>query len=279
MTCMTSQRRNAQLFHSLHDSAAPLTLANVWDVASARLVAATGAAAIATTSAGVAWALGAADGNLLDRDDAIGLIEWVVRAVPVPVSADIESGYGATAAEVADTVSQVVAAGAVGINIEDALTSGTSALRPAAEQSVRIGAARAAADKAGIPLFINARIDTYLGAVGPAESRLQDTLDRARAYLDAGASGIFVPGVTDADVIAALTAGIPAPVNVLAGPGALSVDELAELGVARVSLGSAVAQTAYDVVRRAATELLSTGTYGGLTDAVDYAELNDLMCR
>lgn len=277
MVVMTAQHDSAKLFHALHDSSAPLALANVWDAASARLVEAAGAPAIATTSAGVAWGLGAADGNQLDRGEAVALIRRVVEAVSVPVSADIESGFGATAAEVGETVAQVVAAGAVGINIEDAHPDGGSALRPVAEQCARITAARAAADAAGIPLYINARTDAYLLAVGPEESRLPEALARAHAFLQAGASGVFVPGVTDTAVIAALTAGIPAPVNTLAGPGAPSVAELSKAGVARVSLGSAPAKAAYAVVRRVATELATTGTYTGLADALDYQELNTLM--
>ncbi|WP_431676652.1 isocitrate lyase/PEP mutase family protein [Kitasatospora sp. KL5] len=274
---MTAQHHNAQLFRSLHDSAAPLALANAWDAASARLVEAAGAKAVATTSAGVAWGLGAADGNHLDRDQAIALIRRVVDAVSIPVSADIESGFGATPADVADTIAQVIAAGAVGVNIEDAPSDGTPGLRPVEEQAERIAAARAAADEAGVPLYINARIDTYLRAVGTEETRVKETLDRARAYLDAGATGIFVPGVTDAETVAALTEGIPAPVNILAGPGAPSVAELSKLGVARVSLGSSVAEAAYAVVRRVASELVATGTYESLTDAVDYNEFNTLM--
>ncbi|MFE2407570.1 isocitrate lyase/phosphoenolpyruvate mutase family protein [Kitasatospora sp. NPDC059408] len=274
---MTSQRDSAELFHALHAPAAPLALANAWDAASARLVEAAGARAVATTSAGVAWGLGAADGNRLDRDQAIALIGRVVDAVSVPVTADIESGFGATPAEVADTVARVIDVGAVGVNIEDGFPVGGSVLRPVADQCERLAATRAAADEAGVRLYVNARVDTYLFGAGPEETRLQETLDRARAYLDAGASGIFVPGVTDVDVVAALAAGIPAPLNILAGPGAPSVAELSKLGVARVSLGSAVAEAAYAVVRRVAAELAATGTYTGLTDAVDYGEFNALM--
>ncbi|MFF4171981.1 isocitrate lyase/phosphoenolpyruvate mutase family protein [Streptomyces sp. NPDC001744] len=274
---MTTQHDSAELFHALHDPAAPLALANAWDAASARLIQDAGARAIATTSAGVAWGLGAADGNRLDRDGAVALIARVVGAVSVPVTADIESGFGATPDEVAETVARVVAAGAVGINIEDGHPDGGSVLRPSAEQCARVAAARAAAEAAGVRLYVNARVDTYLLGAGPEETRLQETLDRARACLDAGASGIFVPGVTDPGTVAALTAGIPAPVNILAGPGAPTVAELAKLGVARVSLGSSVAQAAYATARRAAAELTATGTYTSLADAVDYGELNALM--
>jgi 2-methylisocitrate lyase-like PEP mutase family enzyme len=274
---MTAQHDHARLFGSLHDAGSPLALANAWDAASARLVEAAGASAIATTSAGVAWSLGAADGNDLDRDQAIAAIARIVASVSVPVTADIETGFADTAAEVGETVSQVIAAGAVGINIEDADTETPSALRPTAEQAERIAAARAAADTSGIPLYINARTDTYLRGVGAQATRLQETLDRARAYLEAGASGIFVPGVVDPAVITALTDGIAAPVNMLVEPGSPTVAELSKLGVARVSLGSAVAEAAYAVVRRTAEELLTTGTYATQAEPIDYQEFNDLM--
>jgi 2-methylisocitrate lyase-like PEP mutase family enzyme len=194
------------------------------------------------------------------------------------MSADIESGFGATPAEVAETIAGVIAAGAVGINIEDKHVAGSdSVLRPTEEQAERIAAARAAADTAELPLYINARIDTYLFAVGDPATRLQETLARAAAYLAAGADGIFVPGVADPVLIAALTEVVTAPLNILAGPGSPSVPELGKLGVARVSLGSSVAAAAYAVVRRAARELADTGTYTALADELAYGDINHLM--
>jgi 2-methylisocitrate lyase-like PEP mutase family enzyme len=274
---MTAQSDRARRFRSLHDAAAPLALANAWDGASARLVEATGAPAVATTSAGVAWSLGAADGDQLDRDQAMAAIARIVASVSVPVTADIETGFGDTAAEVGETIKQVIAAGAVGVNLEDVHPESMSALRPTLEQAERIAAARAAADSAGIPLFINARIDAYLRGVGPESTRFQETLDRASAYLEAGADGIFVPGVTDQAVITSLTEGIAAPVNILVEPGSPTVAELSKCGVARVSLGSAVAEAAYAVVRRTAEQLITTGTYATQAESVDYQDFNDLM--
>lgn len=253
-------------FRSLHRPGNPLLLANAWDVASARIAEAAGAPAIATTSAGVAWSLGAPDGDRLDRDRAVDLVARVAAAVTVPVTADIESGFAPSPAGVTETVRSVVAAGAVGVNIED----GTRAVD---EQCARIAAAR----KADEGLFINARIDMYLFGLGSEENRLQETLDRAAAYLAAGADGIFVPGVTNAAVVASLVAGISAPVNILAGPGAPSVTELAELGVARISLGSSVAQAAYAVAEAATRELLTTGTYETVANGYDYGTLNALL--
>jgi 2-methylisocitrate lyase-like PEP mutase family enzyme len=267
---MTTQLDLATRFHALHVPGTPLALANAWDGASARIVAATGAPAVATTSAGVAWGLGVADGGGMDRERAVALIRRVVDTVEVPVTADVEDGFGADADAVAETVAQVIAAGAVGINIEDGP-------RDPAELAARITAARRAADAAGIPLFVNARIDVFLFGLGAEEDRLGETLARAERYLAAGASGIFVPGVAAPDTIAALVKGIAAPLNVMVGPGAPTVAELAALGVARVSLGAAVAEAAYGLVRRAAEELAKSGTYTAVENGMPYPELNGLM--
>jgi 2-methylisocitrate lyase-like PEP mutase family enzyme len=149
-------------------------------------------------------------------------------------------------------------------------------LRPLKEQAERIAAARQAAGALDVPLFVNARVDTYLRAVGDPAGRLRETLARASAYVDAGADGIFVPGVTDPETVSALVQGVTVPLNVMAGPGAPDVATLAGLGVARISLGSAIAQAAYAVVRQAAREALTTGTYTALAGALDYGELNGL---
>ncbi|MFD0744161.1 isocitrate lyase/phosphoenolpyruvate mutase family protein [Phytohabitans flavus] len=213
---MTSHLDKTNTFRALHAPGAVLVLPNAWDVATARLAEDAGAAAVATTSAGVAWSLGTPDGDHLGRDLAADLVARIAAAVSVPVTADIEGGYAADPAGVADTVRAVAEAGACGINIEDADAQG---LRTVGEQADRLAAAREAATAAGVPLFINARTDTYLRAVGDPATRLAATLDRAAAYLAAGADGIFVPGVADPDTIASLAAGIDAPLNVMAGPG------------------------------------------------------------
>ncbi|SCF40211.1 isocitrate lyase/PEP mutase family protein [Micromonospora mirobrigensis] len=273
----TTPQHAARLLHALHRPGSPLVLPNAWDAASARIVAGCGAAAVATTSAGVSWSLGVPDGDALDRERALAVVARVAAAVTVPVTADLESGYAADPAGVARTVAGVLAAGAVGVNIEDAAPDGTFPLRPVEEQCARIRAAREAADAAGVPLFVNARTDVFLRSVGDPADRLAETLCRAAAYRAAGADGVFVPGVVDAATIGALVDGIDGPVNVLAGPGALPVTTLAGLGVARVSLGSALAEAAYGLVRRAATEALGAGSYASLAGAIDYGELNALL--
>jgi 2-methylisocitrate lyase-like PEP mutase family enzyme len=272
-----TQLELARRFRDLHAAEQPLILANAWDVGAARILQAAGAPAIATTSAGVAWSLGVADGDHLGRDQALDVIARVVAAVDLPVSADIEAGYGADPSDVADTVAGVIAAGAVGINIEDAHHSGPQPLRSTGEQAERIAAARQAAEAAAVPLFVNARIDTYLAEVGDPSGRLADTLRRAQAYVAAGADGIFVPGVTDPAVVAPLADGVGAPLNVLAGPGAPGVTELARLGARRISLGSSIAAAAYAVLRRAADEAFQAGTYSSLAGGMSYADINAVM--
>ncbi len=267
-----AQQQKARLFRELHTGAV-LRLPNAWDVASARLIEAAGATAIATTSAGVAWSLGAPDGDRLDRDLALDLIARIAAAVGVPVTADIESGYADSPDGVAETIRGVLAAGAVGVNLED----GPLLADPIDRQVERIAAARQAADAVGVPLFLNARVDLYLLGFGDPATRLPETLRRAAAYLAAGADGIFVPGVTDASTIAALVNGVAAPLNLMVGPGAPTIDRLADLGVARVSLGPKLALAAYALAERDARALLSAGSYPAPAAGLDYVRLNTLL--
>ncbi|MFF4383752.1 isocitrate lyase/phosphoenolpyruvate mutase family protein [Kitasatospora sp. NPDC001547] len=266
---LTVRREKARLLRELHRPGGPLVLANAWDVPSARLVAAAGARAVATASASVSWSLGSADGGGADREQVLARTAQVVRAVDLPVTADLEAGYADTAAGVGETVAALLATGAVGVNLED---EG----RPREEAAERIAAARAAADAAGVPLFVNARTDVFLRGIGAPEGRFDDAVGRLRAYVAAGADGVFVPGVSDPETIAALVAAVPAPLNVLAGPGSPAVAELAALGVARISLGPGLAEVAYAAVRRAAEEVYGHGTFTALAEGLSYPELNRL---
>ncbi|RKT16530.1 2-methylisocitrate lyase-like PEP mutase family enzyme [Streptomyces sp. 1114.5] len=267
---MTTQQEKARLLRELHRAGDPLVLANVWDAASARLVAVAGARAVATASASVCWSLGSPDGGGADREQVLARTAEVVRAVDLPVTADLEHGYADTAAGVGETVAALLATGAVGVNLED---EG----RPVAEAAERIAAARAAADAAGVPLFVNGRTDVFLYGLGAPEERLDEAVRRLRAYVEAGADGVFVPGVADPETIAALVAAVPVPLNVLAGPGSPSVAELAKLGVGRISLGPGLAKVAYAAVRRAAEEVYGSGTYAALDGGLTYPELNGLF--
>ena len=259
-----NQAQHAQAFANLHKPGEPLLLPNAWDVASAVAIAGAGAKAIATTSAGVAWSLGVPDGAGLGAERAAAVIARIVAALDVPVSADIEAGYE----NVAATVTAVLQAGAVGVNIEDRRDG--SGLYAPAEQAGRLAAARAAAR--GIPFWINARTDVFLGGTG----RIDEALERSAAYAAAGADSLFVPGLVDPAAIAELAAG-PLPVTVMAWPGAPSVAELAAAGAVRISLGSAIAQAAYAVAARAATELLTSGTYDSVAGGIAYNTMNDAV--
>lgn len=256
-----------------------LILPNAWDAGSAALIALAGAKAIATTSGGVAWSLGCPDGQRLTRAEMIEQVARIVAAVTVPVTADIEGGYGPSPQDVAATVEAVIAAGAVGVNIEDSRAPGGPLFGPA-EQAARIQAARTASASAGLPgLFINARTDVFLFGIGAPQTWLDDVLARARAYAAAGADTLFVPGLTGLQTIIDLAKASPLPVNVMVGPGAAPLAELESAGVRRVSVGTAITQAAYSLAMRAATELLTTGTYAELETALDFAAINNLFTR
>jgi 2-methylisocitrate lyase-like PEP mutase family enzyme len=263
---------DAELFARLHQRGDPLLLANAWDVASAVAIATAGAKAIATTSAGAAWSLGVPDGADLGADRAAAVIGRIAAAVHIPVSADIEAGYGHSPEAVAETVAAVVRAGAVGVNIEDRRDQ--ASLFEPGEQARRLAAARAAGSG---PMWINARTDVFLsGAYATTSEAVAATLRRAAVYAEAGADSLFVPGLADLAAIAELAAG-PLPVAVMVGPGAPTVAELTAAGAVRISLGSAIAQAAYGLAARATSELLTTGTYDSSSDGFDYAAMNDAL--
>ena len=270
------QIRQAKIFASLHKRDDPLLLANAWDVASAVIIAGAGAKAIATTSAGVAWSLGLPDAADLGAEHAAAVIGRIAAAVEVPVSADIEAGYGPAPDAVAATVTAVIRAGAVGLNLEDRTGRDENPLFAPAEQAERLAAARAAADRLAIPAWINARTDVFITGTGRAEDRLEAALQRAAAYAAAGADSLFVPGLIDLDAIAKLAAG-PLPVAVMVWAGAPTVSEFASAGAVRISLGPAIAQAAYAVAARATTELLAHGTYGTTSNGIAYDQMNDAL--
>ncbi len=272
-----SQSDRAGHFRRLHDRR-PLVLPNAWDAGSARVMEAAGASAIATTSAGVSWAHGRGDGEKLRREEMIRAIHYIAEAVSVPVTADVEGGYGSgSPRDVAETVRAVIDVGAVGINLEDSPgTDGETLLAPEVHAG-RIRAARETARAVGADLVINARTDVYLFEVGRPEMRLDAAVERARLYRSAGADCVFVPGVIDVACIAELVRAIDGPLNIMAMPGAPSTSQLGELGVARVSVGPTFAQAALAATRRAARELLEQGTYGKPDDILTFGELSDLF--
>jgi 2-methylisocitrate lyase-like PEP mutase family enzyme len=266
----------AERLRALHRGPRILVLPNAWDAATARVFEAEGFPAIATTSAGIAAALGYPDGGVAPTHEMIEAIARVARAVRVPVTADVEHAYATAPGDVADIVLRVIAAGAVGINIEDCVPGGHE-LEPIPLQTEKIAAIARAAGKAGVRVVINARTDVYLRAMGPPESRFAVAIDRGKAFLAAGADCVFVPGVTNRDTIAELVQGIGGPVNVLAGKGTPAIPELEALGVARVSVGSGPMRAALTLVRTIAHELKTEGTFGFIEHSITWDEVNELM--
>ena len=267
-------RNKAALLAKLHQAPPLLVLPNAWDAASARLFEEAGFPAIATTSAGIAWALGAPDKQKISRDRMADAVARIVKAVKVPVTADMEAGYG----DVAATVTAVIDAGAVGMNLEDATHHAGRPLVPVDEQVARIKEARRAAESKGVALVLNARTDVFLLAAEAGVEQVFEAIGRLNAYREAGADCLFAPGVTDKLRIEALAKAVRGPLNVLAGPGTPPVEELQALGVARLSVGSTAMRSALGHVRKLAKELRESGTYGALlADAVPYADMNKLF--
>ena len=269
------QRERAARFLALHRGPQILLLCNAWDAASARVVEAAGFPAIAATSAGVANSLGFPDGEAAPFAQVVAVVERIVAAVQVPVTTDIEAGFGQTPDETARSCRAIVEAGAVGVNLEDG-TAGHDRLAPVSLQTEKIRAAKEEA--AG--LVVNARTDVYLDAIGQPETRFEEAVRRCNAYRAAGADCLFVPGVADEATIGRLVQAIDGPVNILAGPSTPSIATLARLRVARVSLGSGPMRATLGLLRRVARELIESGTYAAMAaDAIPYDEANELFTR
>lgn len=232
----TKQHEQAAAFRLLHQPGDPLVLVNIWDVGSARAVAEAGAPALATSSWSVARARGYDDGEQIPLDEVTALVRAVVSNVELPLTVDLESGYGAAPDTVGATVGAAIDAGAIGCNLEDSRPDRDDLLPPA-EQAPRLRAARLAADEAGIPAFINARTDVFLRAPEAGTAGLDEVLERAAAYADAGADSIFVPGLTDVGLVSVLVKKSPLPVSVMVDPRS-NLDALAVAGVARISYGA-----------------------------------------
>ncbi|HXO35570.1 MAG TPA: isocitrate lyase/phosphoenolpyruvate mutase family protein [Candidatus Acidoferrales bacterium] len=276
---MAQEQAKAASFRVLHSGGEILLLPNVWDVASARLIEESGFPAAATSSAGIAFSLGYPDGQRISREQMLTVIARIAEAVRVPVTADVEAGYGKTPEDAGRTARAVVEAGAVGMNLEDAIGDSPSVLVELPLQLEKIRAVREMASRLRVPLVLNARTDMYLLQIGDPAERYDETVRRLSAFREAGADCVFAPGVRDAPTIGRLVADLKCPINILAGPGSPSVPELAKLGVARVSLGSATMRATVGCLRRIAQELKATGTYSSLEDAPSHAEMNRMMER
>ncbi len=267
----SAQDEHAAAFLAQHQRGAGFILPNAWDGGSARMLEQVGFAAIATTSAGIAFSRGVADA-VMDGSEMLDCIALIVEAVSCPVTADLESGYGPAASDVADTVADALAIGVVGGNLEDAIEPGE--LIPVEQARERLEAARSSAPTGSFVL--NARTDTYMAGHPDA---FAETIRRAEQYIAAGADCIFVPGVSDADEISRLTAEIDAPVNVVAGlvEPVLDAATLRSLGVARISIGGTLTRAALSLVDRAGREMLEHGTFSFADGAISYGDFQQRL--
>ena len=274
------QARRAEVLRKLHQGPRILVFPNVWDAVSARIIEELGYPAIATSSAAVAFALGYPDGERISREEMLEVVGRIANAVRVPVTADMEAGYGTTVEDMAATAKALVAAGAVGLNLEDVTGDTEGSQVELSLQVKKIQTIKKVSTKLGVPLVINARTDVYLMPIGPEATRFERTVERLKGYRDAGADCLFVPGLCDRAIIEKLVKELKAPLNILASAGCPSLKELEKMGVARVSVGSGLMRSTMGLIRRIGKELMDAGTYSALFDgAVPYAELNRLMTQ
>ncbi|HEU4609757.1 MAG TPA: isocitrate lyase/phosphoenolpyruvate mutase family protein [Chitinophagaceae bacterium] len=268
-----AQKTKAEQFLQFHQDPEILVLLNSWDIGSSKLVEACGYKAIATTSMGIAASLGYADCQIISLPEMLHAIAGIVNAVQVPVTVDIEAGYGKNVDEILEAVKQIIATGIVGINIEDSINL-QPALIDEMEFCERIAAIRALSDSLGFHLVINARTDSFYTSTASTQEKLAESIRRGNKYREAGADCIFVQPVWDKQTISTLVKEIDAPINILANPGIgggqlpPSVQELQDLGVARLSLGSSVMKATLALIRKVADELSKKGTYGILMDTL-----------
>jgi 2-methylisocitrate lyase-like PEP mutase family enzyme len=277
---MKAQAIKAEKLRKLHHGPRILALPNAWDAVSARILEELGYPAIATSSAAVAFSLGYPDGQRISRDEMLQAVGRITRAVRVPVTADLESGYGKTPEEIAAFTKAMVASGAVGLNFEDITGDDESTHVELGLQVKNIRAIRETSAALGVPVVINARTDIYLMPIGPEATRFERTVERLRAYREAGADCLFVPGLCNREIIAKLVKSVDAPMNILASQGCPSLKELEKMGVARVSAGSSAMRAAMGAFQHVAKDWLALGSYDSLTQVtVPYAELNRMMAN
>ncbi|MCH7756357.1 isocitrate lyase/phosphoenolpyruvate mutase family protein [candidate division KSB1 bacterium] len=257
----TTQIQKAEKFLALHHEPKLLVLPNIWDPLGARLLEGLGYPAVATASAAVAYSLGYDDGQKIKFDAMLDVIERIASSVAVPMTADIERGYAEHPQEIAENIRQVMHAGAVGINFEDSSFEG-GPLQPIDFQCERIQAIRNMADKEGIPLVINARIDVFMRSaeISPSE-KIAETISRGKAYLDAGADCLYPIGPGDVETLKRIREETEAPINVYASKLAASMKELAAIGISRLSLGPGLIRASLTTMRNVAQQLLDYGPY------------------
>lgn len=267
------QQQYAETFHGLHKKGNPLVLFNAWDVATAKTIAKT-SPAVATSSGAVASALGYTDGEGVPFDMLVGLVSRMTAAVSVPVSIDLEAGYGDTPEAAAKSAAKILQAGVIGINIEDGLSGGNRQLAGPEKHAAKIKAVRDTAQEFGIRLFINARTDPFLLKFGSPDECVNEAARRAKDYADAGADGIFVPGLTDLALIEKIVELTPLPVNIMVTQGVPEIADLARVGVRRVSLGPWPMMATMRAVEHAAAALAASKQYGTFF-ATDFLSASD----
>jgi 2-methylisocitrate lyase-like PEP mutase family enzyme len=274
------QAEKAEQFRKLHHGPQMLVLSNAWDVVSARILEECGHPAIATSSAAVAFSRGYPDGQRIPRDEMLDVVARIARAVRVPVTADLEAGYGTTVEDMAETVKAAIEAGAIGMNLEDVTGDDESSQVAIPLQAEKIRVIRETAASLGVPFVLNARTDIYLMPIGTEATRFERTVERLRAYRDAGADCLFVPGLYDRDGIAKVVKAVEAPVNILATPACPPLAELEKIGVARVSSGSGIMRAAMGAVQRIGKEMLEARSCETMfAGAIPYIELQRMMTR
>jgi 2-methylisocitrate lyase-like PEP mutase family enzyme len=266
------QKEKAEMFLKFHQDKEILVLLNSWDIGSSKLIEACGYKAIATTSMGIAASFGYPDCQIITLSEMIGVITGIVNGVKVPVTVDIEAGYGNNLNEIIDSVKKIIATGIVGINIEDSIDL-SPVLIDEMEFCERISAIRALSDSLGFHLVINARTDSFYTSSGSQIEKLSESIKRGNKYREAGADCIFVQPVWEKETISTLVKEIKAPINILSNPGIgagipPSVSELQDLGVARLSLGSGVMKATLALIKKIADELSEKGTYTVLSDSL-----------
>jgi len=273
----SEQANKAELFRAMHSDPPLLVLPNAWDAISARIIVAAGFRAVATTSGGVAWALGYADGEAAPWGEVVAATARIARTVAVPVTADIESGYGNTPAALGRSIGDIIEAGAVGVNLEDGLKSGSPPIRSMADAAARIRAAREAARSAGVPIVINARTDLYIKNIGDEASRFDEAIARGRAYLAAGADCFYPIALRDPATMGRLATALNAPININVRAGSPNVAELEALGVKRASTATAIPLMAMGLVRQLAEELHATHRFDALSPSMSHPEAQQLF--
>ncbi|MHB1868510.1 MAG: isocitrate lyase/PEP mutase family protein [Nitrososphaerales archaeon] len=271
---MIQHKQRAIDFRSLHHSKHILVLPNAWDVASARVFEEAGFPAVATSSGGVAVALGYRDGQNISRREMLDAVARIARVLTVPLSADMEAGYGSTEQEIEEMTNGVISAGAVGMNIEDSTGNREKPLTDIEEQVRRLKVIRRTADSMDFPIFINARTDAFLHV---SNDRIGEVIRRANSYKQAGADCIYTFGVLDPQSIAKLVESVDHPINIRAGRGSPTISELERLGVARASLATGPVCAALGYLKKVAMEIHDSGTYSNLLAcSISYDELNKL---